>query len=90
MLLSSLPMLRLGPFAGSSDQRIPRRMLLIAIQGIVGLIAPTLAILVRTKRIQTHQIYVLAVITGIVAAVDMPALQAFDADMKGTAMIWFG
>ena len=83
-------MLRLGPFAGSSDQRIPRRMLLIAIQGIVGLIAPTLAILVRTERIQTRQIYVLAVISGIVAAVDMPALQAFDADMKATAMIWFG
>lgn len=86
-MLGSLPMLLLGPFAGSIADRIPRRTLLIGTQGILGLLAATLAILVQTDLIEIWHIYVLAVITGIVTAVDMPALQAFAADLTGTAMI---
>ena len=86
-MLGSLPLLLLGPFAGSIADRIPRRTLLIATQGILGVLAATLAILVQTELIQIWHIYVLAVITGIVTAVDMPALQAFAADLTGTAMI---
>lgn len=41
----------------------------------------------QTDVIQIWHIYVLAVITGIVTAIDMPALQAFAADLTGTAMI---
>ena len=86
-MLGSLPMLLLGPFAGSIADRVPRRTLLIGTQGVLGLLPATLAILVQTDVIQIWHIYVLAVITGIVTAVDMPALQAFSADLTGTAMI---
>ena len=86
-MLGSLPMLLLGPFAGSIADRVPRRTLLIGTQAILGSLAATLAILVQTDVIQIWHIYVLAVITGIVTAIDMPALQAFAADLTGTAMI---
>ena len=86
-MLGSLPMLLLGPFAGSIADRVPRRTLLIGTQAILGSLAAILAILVQTDVIQIWHIYVLAVITGIVTAIDMPALQAFAADLTGTAMI---
>ena len=86
-MLGSLPMLLLGPFAGSIADRVPRRTLLIGTQAILGSLAATLAILVQTDVIQIWHIYVLAIITGIVTAIDMPALQAFAADLTGTAMI---
>jgi len=89
-MLGSLPMLLLGPFAGSIADRVPRRTLLIGTQAILGSLAATLAILVQTDVIQIWHIYVLAVITGIVTAIDMPALQAFAADLTGNAMITQG
>ncbi|NDE74716.1 MAG: MFS transporter [Proteobacteria bacterium] len=86
-MLGSLPLLFLSPYAGTLADRIDRRKLLYGTQLILAGLAATLAILVQTGLIQLWHLYVLAVVTGIVTALDGPALQAFAADLTGPTLI---
>ena len=86
-LLGSLPLLFLGPFAGSLADRVNRRLLLIGTQALLASLAALFAILVQTGWIEVWHIFAIAFATGIVVALDMPALQAFATDLTGPTLI---
>lgn len=84
---ASLPLLVLGPFAGTIADRFDRRKLLIATQFTAMLLAFTLAVLVQTKLVQLWHVYGLALGLGIVSALDFPAQQAFLGDLSGMQLV---
>jgi MFS family permease len=82
-VLSTLPVLLFGPWAGAWADRLDRRKLLIWTQVIAMLCAFILAALVQTNLIELWHLYVLAFVLGIVTALDMPAQSAFIGDLTG-------
>jgi MFS family permease len=86
-LLGSLPLLILGPFAGTLADRVNRRLLLIGTQSLLAVLAALFAVLVQTGLLEVWHIFAIAFLTGIVVALDMPALQAFAADLTGPTLI---
>jgi MFS family permease len=86
-MLGSLPLLLVSPYAGTLADRVDRRKLLYVTQAALAALAATLAILVQTGTVQLWHLYALAVVTGIVTALDGPALQAFAADLTGPALV---
>lgn len=86
-MLGTLPMLLLGPLAGSMADRFDRRKILIYTQAGAMILALTLATLVLTHRVQLWHVYLLATILGCLGALDMPSQQAFIGDMAGRDLI---
>lgn len=84
---SALPLLVLGPFAGAIADRFDRRRLLIVTQATAMMLAFILALLVQTKQVQLWQVYGLALLLGIVTALDFPAQQAFLGDLSGMKLV---
>lgn len=84
--LQFLPTLA-SPWAGSLADRIPKRRLLMYTQAALALTGTILAVLVLGGWIQLWQVYLLALIQGIAAAVDGPARQAFAPEMVPTKLI---
>jgi MFS family permease len=82
-VLSTLPVLLFGPWAGAWADRLDRRKLLIWTQVVAMLCAFVLAALVQTNLIELWHLYVLAFVLGIVTALDMPAQSAFIGDLTG-------
>jgi MFS family permease len=82
-VLSTLPVLLFGPWAGAWADRLDRRKLLIWTQVVAMLCAFILAALVQTNLIELWHLYVLAFVLGIVTALDMPAQSAFIGDLTG-------
>ena len=82
-MLGSLPILILGPWAGAWADRLERRKLLIATQIGAMLLAFILAVLTQLGIVQLWHVYLLSAILGVVAALDMPAQQAFIGDLSG-------
>lgn len=87
VMLNSLPLFLLAPWAGGFADRFNRRMILLVTQSIAMLLAFSLALLVQTHLVQIWHIYVFAFILGIVAALDFPAQQAFIGDLSGMKQI---
>ncbi len=86
-LLGSLPLMLLAPWAGAAADRFDRRKLLILAQVAAMLLAFALALLVQTGWIRLWHVYGLSFLLGVVAAVEMPAQQAFIGDLVGMAEI---
>jgi len=82
-MLSSFPILALGPLAGVVADRLDRRKLLVATQVGAMTLAFVFASLLWTKAIHIWHVYVLSVLLGVVAALDMPAQQGFLGDLAG-------
>ncbi len=82
-MLGTLPVLLLGPWAGVWADRLDRRKLLIATQGGAMILAFILALLTQTGLVQLWHVYVLSALLGIIAAIDIPAQQAFLGDLSG-------
>lgn len=78
-----LPMLLFGLFGGVLADRFPKRKLLIATQGAMGLLAAGLAVLTLTGNIQVWHIYLFAFMLGMVTVVDNPTRQTFVSEMVG-------
>jgi MFS family permease len=76
-----LPMLLLGLFGGVLADRMPKRRLLIATQGAMGLLAAGLAALTVTGTVTAGYVYVFALLLGVVTVVDNPTRQAFVSEM---------
>jgi MFS family permease len=79
--LQFAPMLLLAPVAGLLADRLPRRGLLAATQGLMGLWGLLLGLLVVSGQAELWHVYVLASLLGVTAAVDAPARQTFVAEM---------
>lgn len=86
-MLSSLPVLLLGPWAGVWADRLDRRKLLIASQAGAMSLAFGLAFLTQTGLVQLWHVYVLAALLGIITAIDIPAQQTFLGDLSGMAEV---
>lgn len=75
------PQLLLLPWSGYAADRYDRRKLLIASQAASGLLALALGLLTVTGLVQLWHVYVLALLSGCVNAIDMPARQTFVSDL---------
>jgi MFS family permease len=82
-----LPLLCLGPFAGSLVDRFDRRRLLLCTQSALLALAVLLAILTATGREQLWMLYVIAAATGTVAAPDSAARQVYVLELVGRGRV---
>lgn len=82
-MLGALPFLVLGPWTGVWADRLDRRRLLIMTQAVLMALAFLLAILVQTGQVRLWHVFAVAVASGAVSALDMPAAQAFIGDLAG-------
>ncbi|MFI6447968.1 MFS transporter [Kitasatospora sp. NPDC050543] len=78
-----LPMLLLGLFGGVLADRMPKRRLLIATQGAMGLLAAGLAAMTIAGIVTPYYVYFFALLLGLVTVVDNPTRQAFVSEMVG-------
>lgn len=74
----------LVPFGGAVADRFPRRGILIVTQACSGILAVALFLLTIAGVVQLWHVYLLALLLGIVNAVDMPSRQAFIGEMVPT------
>ncbi len=81
--LQFLPLLLLGPFGGVLADRYPKRRVLILAQATLGLLALALGLLDAFDVITLGGVYVLALLLGVVTAVDGPTRQSFVIEMVG-------
>ncbi|MEP6759760.1 MAG: MFS transporter, partial [Sporichthyaceae bacterium] len=81
--LQFLPMLLVGPWAGSLADRYSKRQLLILTQAFMGVVGAFLGLLVITDVVRVWHVFVLASLLGLGAAVDAPARQSFVIEMVG-------
>jgi len=86
-MLNALPLLLFSLYAGVWVDRLDRRKLLIVTQAASMLLAFVLAVLTQTGLVQIGHIYVLSFLLGAVAALDLPAQQAFLGDLTGMAEV---
>jgi MFS family permease len=87
VMLNSIPLLILAPWAGAIADRFNRRFILLATQAIAMVLAFVLAALIQTGLIQIWHIYLCALILGIISALDFPAQQAFIGDLSGMGQV---
>ncbi len=83
MGLQFAPQLLFLPWTGSAADRLNRRKLLMLTQAAMGVLALVLGTLTVTGMIRLWHVYVLAFLSGSVAALDAPVRQTFVAEMVG-------
>ncbi|MDX6560795.1 MAG: hypothetical protein QOD65_609 [Gaiellales bacterium] len=81
--LQMVPVLILAPYAGLIADRMDKRRLIIAVQGVMAVLALILGVLTVTGRVQLWQVYVLAAALGVATAFDNPTRQAFVVELVG-------
>ncbi len=87
VMLNTLPLFVLAPWAGSIADRYNRRAILLITQTIAMLLAFTLAFLIQTDLVQIWHIYLFSLILGIVNTLDFPAQQTFIGDLSGMGQV---
>jgi predicted MFS family arabinose efflux permease len=87
VMLNSLPLFLLAPWAGAIADRFNRRMILLTTQSIAMTLAFALALLIQTHLVQIWHIYTFAFILGTINALDFPAQQAFIGDLSGMSQV---
>jgi MFS family permease len=81
--LQFLPIMLLSLISGVIADRLPKHKLIIGTQTAAMVLAAIFGTLVATNTIQLWHIYVLAMLQGIVNAIDNPARQAFAVELVG-------
>lgn len=81
--LQFLPVMVFALFGGVLADRLPKRSVLVVTQSLLMIQAAIFGVLVATGAIQLWHVYVLAVIQGLITAVDNPLRQAFIYEMVG-------
>jgi MFS family permease len=82
--LQFAPTLLLSPYAGVLADRLPRRQMLMATQGTMGVLAGGLGALVLSGNAELWHVYLFALGLGVVSAFDSPVRQTFVAEMVPT------
>jgi len=77
------PVLVFSLFGGVLADRMPKRRLLVITQSVMAVQALIFAVLTSTGLITLPEIYILAAVLGIAAALDTPTRQAFIVEMVG-------
>ena len=78
-----MPVLVLGLFGGIVADAVSKRKALYVTQTVAALLALSLAFLVVSGAVQVWQVFVLALLLGVVNAFDMPIRQSFVIEMVG-------
>ncbi len=81
--LQFLPLLLFSLWGGIIADRLPKRPVLVLTQTVSGIQALLLGLLVVTGTVQVWQVYVLAALLGVTAALDTPVRQSFTPEMVG-------
>jgi MFS family permease len=81
--LQFLPVTLLALYGGVLADRLPKRRTLVVTQTAALIQATVFGLLVATGTIQLWHLYVLAVIQGMITAVDNPVRQAFVVELVG-------
>jgi MFS family permease len=81
MALQFLPTLLLGVHGGVLADRWPRRRVLLATQSINAVLTGALAVLTLRGIVRAEDVYVFALLSGLVFVVDAPARQSFVSDV---------
>ena len=82
--LQFAPTLLLSLYGGVLADRYDKRLLLLAAQSAMGVLALVLGVLVLTDAVQLWHVYVLATLLGVATAVDIPVRQAFVVEIVGS------
>ncbi|MGH7268204.1 MAG: MFS transporter [Candidatus Rokuibacteriota bacterium] len=77
------PILLLAVFTGVLADRLPRRNVLLTTQAVQGCLALTLGLLVWTGRVAYWHVAAMAVLWGVMNALDQPARQSFVMELAG-------
>jgi MFS family permease len=85
--LQFLPMLFLGAWGGVLADRMDKRRLLMVTQALMGLLALVLGAVVLAGLAQLWMVYLLALLLGLVTAIDNPSRQAFVMEMVGRGQV---
>jgi len=75
------PILVLAPVAGMISDRFNKRIVLMITQTSAGATSLVLGLLILSGHAQLWHVYVLALVSGVVAAIDNPARQTFVTEM---------
>src|SRR3954469_10565861 len=81
------PTLLLSMYGGVLGDRYDKRRLLLVTQGLMGVLALVLGLLVATGGIALWHVFVLAGLLGAVSAIDAPVRQAFVSGMVGPELL---
>ncbi|WP_246170644.1 MFS transporter [Pseudonocardia hierapolitana] len=84
ILFQAVPMLVLGSWSGALADRLPLRPMVLATQSLHLLLAATLGVIALTGA-STTSIYAIAVLTGLVSALDGPPMGKLAAQVVGPA-----
>lgn len=79
--LQFLPFLVLAPWAGAIADRFPKRRILMVTQALLLITSLVLALLVLTDVATLWQVYAIALVQGVITAIDNPARQSFVSEM---------
>jgi len=79
--LQFLPFLVLAPWAGAIADRFPRRQILLVTQSLLLVTSLLLAGLVLLDVATLWQVYAIALLQGVITAIDNPARQSFVSEM---------
>ncbi len=78
-----LPMLFFSLFGGVAADRLEKRNIIIAAQGLTGVLAAVVAVLVLTGVIQIWHLVVMGLLQGTIFAFNMPSRQAILPELVG-------
>jgi MFS family permease len=81
------PTLLLSMYGGVLGDRYDKRRVLMVTQGLMGVLALVLGLLVATGGIALWHVFVLAGLLGAVSAIDAPVRQAFVSEMVGSDLL---
>ncbi|OGG74595.1 hypothetical protein A3A37_00840, partial [Candidatus Kaiserbacteria bacterium RIFCSPLOWO2_01_FULL_52_36] len=85
LALQFLPQLLFGPWGGVIVDRFNKRSLIAWTQGILGVFAIGISILIFTDTIQMWMVYIIALAHGAIRVFDDPARQTFVSEMVDEA-----
>jgi len=86
-LAQGIPMLLLSLVGGVVADRTSRRLVLIGTQTMLGVPAIAIAILAFTGHLAVWQLYVFGILQGTAFSFNMPARQAYIAELVGPALL---
>jgi MFS family permease len=85
--LQFLPMLVLGAWGGVIADRVDKRRVLMLTQAVMGFLALALGVVTLTGSVRLWMVYLLALLLGLVTAMDNPARQSFVMEMVGRRQV---
>jgi MFS family permease len=85
--LQLLPFILLGPVGGMVADRMDKRTVLLCTQSVMLCCSSAMAVLTVSGTVRPWHIYLIAVVAGVVIAIDKPSRQAFVNEMVGPALL---